>query len=338
MLHRRRSHPDRAARPRSRPVELGEARSDRRRAHALPRQHRPARGDTRARRRGLRRAPVHQRRPRDLPQARGSGGGGRDAARRADRLRARHPEPQQHPDHQGPGARAGHRGRRRRHRVRCGDRDGAWRRRRPDEHRDCAGRRSGRDGRRDEAGDRGRPDGVSRRPDSHASARVGEQSGRGAHRAALPALRQRQEGAQAPDGGPVSRAARGGAAAPERRARRGRHTLQRGADRARSGAAAAGAASASVARRGRSPDRAAQRGLEHPAGSPAGLRLPRPADRLHLARRRPVSAAATHVQFDPRRSRQPRRRRAARGAPRRRCRGDGARRPGRRATPGSRRS
>ena len=61
--------------------------------------------------------PLHQRRPGGLPQARGRRGRGRDAARRAHRLRAGHPERQQHPHHQGRGRRARHRGRRRRHAV-----------------------------------------------------------------------------------------------------------------------------------------------------------------------------------------------------------------------------
>ena len=52
-----------------------------------------------ARQGGLRRAAVHQRRPDCLPEARGRGRRGGDAARRADRLRPRHPEREQHPDH-----------------------------------------------------------------------------------------------------------------------------------------------------------------------------------------------------------------------------------------------
>ena len=67
--------------------------------------------------------------PVDVPQARRRRRGGGDAAGRADRLRARHPEPEQHPDHQGTGARAGHRRRRRRHGVGRDVRDGARRRR-----------------------------------------------------------------------------------------------------------------------------------------------------------------------------------------------------------------
>ena len=139
---------------------------------------------------------------------------------------------------------------------------------------------------RDEAGGRSRPAGVSRRPHSDAAARLGEQSRRRAHRGARRGPDRRRAGARAADGGPVPRAARGDAAAPETGARRGGRALQRGAHRARSGAAAAGAASASGARPRRPPDRAAQRGVEHPAGAAAGLRLAGPADRLHLARRR----------------------------------------------------
>ena len=53
---RRRSDPHGAARPRSRAVELGEARSDRRRADAVPRQRSADRGHARARARRVRRA------------------------------------------------------------------------------------------------------------------------------------------------------------------------------------------------------------------------------------------------------------------------------------------
>ncbi len=49
--------------------------------------------------------------------------------------------PQQHPHHPRAGARAGHRGRRRRHGLGRGDCHGARRRRRPDEHRHRAGAR-----------------------------------------------------------------------------------------------------------------------------------------------------------------------------------------------------
>ena len=164
LLHRGRGDPHGAAGARSRPVELGQARGDRRRAHALSRQRRAARGDARAGGRGLRRAALHQRRSGDLPQARGRWRRGGDAARRADRIGPGHPEPEQHADHPRAGARAGDRRCRRRHGVRRGDRDGARRRRRADEHRDRAGAGSGRDGHGDEAGGRSRTAGVSRRP------------------------------------------------------------------------------------------------------------------------------------------------------------------------------
>ena len=85
-------------------VELGEARSDRRREDALPRQRGAARGDARPGQGRLRRPALHERRSGHVPQARRRGRGGGDAAGRADRLRPRHPEPEQHPDHQGAGA------------------------------------------------------------------------------------------------------------------------------------------------------------------------------------------------------------------------------------------
>ena len=88
LLHRRRSGAHGAARPRGRPVELGEARSDRRRADALSRQRGADRGDARAGPRRVRRAALHQRRSDRLPQARRRRRGGDHAARRADRLRA----------------------------------------------------------------------------------------------------------------------------------------------------------------------------------------------------------------------------------------------------------
>ena len=70
---------------------LGQARGDRRRAHAAARRARAARGRRGARRRRLRRAAVHERRP----DPRAPPGGRRlrrgDAARLADRLRHGHP-------------------------------------------------------------------------------------------------------------------------------------------------------------------------------------------------------------------------------------------------------
>ena len=129
LLHRRRSDPHGAARTRGRAVELGEARGDRRRADALPRQRSADRGDAHARARRLRRAAVHDRRSGRVPQARGRRRRGGHAARRADRLRARHPEREQHPHHPRVRARAADRRRRRRHRVGCGAGDGARRRR-----------------------------------------------------------------------------------------------------------------------------------------------------------------------------------------------------------------
>ena len=130
LLHGRRSGADGAARPRGRAVELGEARSDRRRAHAVSGQRGADRGDARPGARRVRRAALHERRSGRLPQARGRGRRGGHAARRADRIRPRHPERQQPAHHPRVRARAAHRRRRRRHRVGRGAGDGARRRRR----------------------------------------------------------------------------------------------------------------------------------------------------------------------------------------------------------------
>ena len=89
----------------------------------------------------LRRPALHQRRSGGVPQARRRGRGRGHAAGRADRLRPRDPEPEQPPDHQGAGARAGDRRCGRRHRVRCRRRHGAGRRRGADEHAPSRSRR-----------------------------------------------------------------------------------------------------------------------------------------------------------------------------------------------------
>ena len=117
-------------------VELGEARGDRRRADALPRQRGADRGHAHPGEGGLRRAALHQRRSRSpaaswkrpapsavmpLGAPIGSGLG--------------HPERQQHPHHPRVREGAGDRRRRRRHGVRRGAGHGARRRRRADEHR-----------------------------------------------------------------------------------------------------------------------------------------------------------------------------------------------------------
>ena len=91
--------------------------------------------------------------------------------------------------------------------------------------------------------------------------------------------------------------------------RRGGRALQRGADRARPRAAARRRDSLTRSRHRRSPGRRAQRGVEHPAGAAAGVRIQGQARRLHLARGRPLSSAAADVQFAARRSHQPQRRR-----------------------------
>ena len=262
--------------------------------------------------RRLRRAAVHQRRSGRLPQARRSGRGGRHAARRADRVGPRHPEPEQHPDHQGAGARAGDRRRRRRHGVRRGDRDGARRRRRADEHGDRAGPGSGGDGARDEAGGRGRTPGVPAPAGS-----------RGASSPPPAARRRGSSDLRRPR--PDDRAARRNAPAPRAGARRGGPPLQRGADRARSRAAPPARAPRSAAGSRRASARPAQRGLEHPAGAAGRLGLAGADRRSRVEDRRAVPAAAADVQLAARRSRQPHGGRAAGGAPaagrgrRRRC-------------------
>ncbi len=85
--------------------------------------------DRHAREGRLRRASVHVRRPDRLPQARGRGRRRGHAARRADRLGARHPESELDRDHPRAREGPGDRGRRRRHRLGRLRRDGARRRR-----------------------------------------------------------------------------------------------------------------------------------------------------------------------------------------------------------------
>ena len=96
LLHRRRGGAHRAAGPRGAGHRLGEARGHRRRAHAAARSGRAARRGRDAGGRRLHGAAVHQRRPGARPQAGGGRVRGGHAARLADRLRARHPQPAQH--------------------------------------------------------------------------------------------------------------------------------------------------------------------------------------------------------------------------------------------------
>ena len=110
-------------------------------ADAAPRYRGDDRGDARAGRRRVQGDGVHERRPDQRAAARGRGRRVRDAARVADRFRARHAQPVRDPHDQAPPQRAGDRGRRRGHRVRRGDRDGAGRGRRADEHRHRRGDR-----------------------------------------------------------------------------------------------------------------------------------------------------------------------------------------------------
>ena len=91
------------------PLQLGQARGHRRREDAVPRQRGAARSHARAREGRLRRAALHDRRSGRVPQAGRRRRGGGDAARRADRIGPRHPEPEQPPDHPRVRARAGDR-------------------------------------------------------------------------------------------------------------------------------------------------------------------------------------------------------------------------------------
>jgi hypothetical protein len=86
------------------------------------------------------------------------------------------------PADQGTREGAGHRRRRRRHRVGRGDRDGARRRRGADEHRNRRGERSGAHGARDALRDRSRTRRVSRRPHAAASLRERVEPDAGPHR------------------------------------------------------------------------------------------------------------------------------------------------------------
>ena len=173
LLHGPRRRADREAGARGVRDRLGQARGDRRRAHAAARRARAARGRRGARRRRLRRAPVHERRPDP-----GAPAGGRrlrrgDAARLADRLRhgpAEHVQPAADPRARG---RAGDPRRRRRHRIRRGAGDGARLRRGPVRERDLARRGPGDDGARDPARHRGRPARLPRRPDPPSPVRAG---------------------------------------------------------------------------------------------------------------------------------------------------------------------
>ena len=277
-------------------LELGEARGDRRRADALPRQRRAARGHAHARQGRLRRPPLHERRPDHLPQARRGGRRRGDAARRADRVRPRHPEREQHPDHPRAVESAGDRRRRRRYRVgRCRG-DGARRRRRPDEHGDRAGTGSRRDGRGDEA---------------RRSRRAGWRSGRDASQNApthRPAARSTassvrdRRAAPEPDDQP-----RGDAQAARQGARRGGPALQRGAHGARPVGDRIARHPRSVPRVRRSSARRTQRRLEHRDAPARRDRHPRQARQPRLAHRGAVPAAPGHLQLLARRSHEPQR-------------------------------
>ena len=151
LLHRRGGDPHAAAGARGRRLGAGEARSAGRGQDALSRHARDAAGD-RDPGRGRLQADGLLRRRSDRGEAARRGGRGRDhAAGRADRLRARHPEPGDDPADRRGRRRAGAGRCRRRHRLRCERGDGAGLRRRADEHRHRRGEGPGDDGAGDEA-------------------------------------------------------------------------------------------------------------------------------------------------------------------------------------------
>ena len=129
LLHRCRRRADRAPGSRGARHELGEARGDRRRAHAAARPDRTPQRRRNACRRRLHRAALHERRPGARAPARAGRLRGRDAARLADRLRARHPQPAQHRADRRARRGAGRPRRRDRHGERRGAGDGAGLRR-----------------------------------------------------------------------------------------------------------------------------------------------------------------------------------------------------------------
>ena len=108
-------------------------------------------------REGLQGPRLHQRRPDHRAAPRGGGLRRGHAARLADRQRARPAQSLRHPHDQAPADGAGHRGRRRRHRLGRLRHDGAGRGRHPDEHRARRGAGSGRHGARHAPRRRGRP-------------------------------------------------------------------------------------------------------------------------------------------------------------------------------------
>ena len=113
-----------------------------------------------ARRRRLRRPPLHQRRPDPRPPPRGRRLRRGDAARLADRLRRRHPQPVQHRDHHRARRGPGDPRRRHRHRLRRRPRHGARLLRRPRRQRHLRRRRADHDGPRPPRRRRGGPSGA----------------------------------------------------------------------------------------------------------------------------------------------------------------------------------
>jgi hypothetical protein len=117
MPHRQRGQAGGQAGPRGARHRLGQARGGRRRHHLAARPGRAPRRRPDAGRRRVRGAALHQRRPGACQAARAGRLRGRDAARRADRLGPRDPQPARHRHDRRAGGRPGRPRRRDRHRV-----------------------------------------------------------------------------------------------------------------------------------------------------------------------------------------------------------------------------
>src|SRR6476646_401014 len=161
MPYRQRGQARGQAGPGSSGHRLGQARGGGRRPYPAPRPGRAARRGPAAGRRRVHRAALHQRRPDSGPAARAGRLRRRHAARRADRVRPRHPQPAQHRDDRRGGERPGRPGRRDRDGQRLDPRHGAGLRRGSHRLGYHPGGRPGADGHRDAAGG----DGRARRPE-----------------------------------------------------------------------------------------------------------------------------------------------------------------------------
>ena len=156
LLHRRGGDPHAAAGARGGRLGPGQARGAGRGEDALSRHARDAAGDRDPGRGGLQADGLLRRRSDRREAARGGRRGRDHAARRADRLGPRHPEPGDDPADRRGRERAGAGRCRRRHRLRRRGGDGAGLRRRADEHRHRRGEGPGDDGAGDEARGRDR--------------------------------------------------------------------------------------------------------------------------------------------------------------------------------------